>query len=306
MGTAGAVSRYADLDGPVHYVDFGGDGPTLVLVHGLGGSHVNWLAAGPRLAGRARVLALDLAGFGRTPPAGRSARVRTNQRLLGRFLDGVAGAPAVLVGNSMGGMISALEAAQHPERVAGLVLVSPSVPRPRGVPLDRTVAAAFAAYAVPGVGERFLARYRARLGLEAVVRETLRLCCVDPGRVPDEVLAAGFALAREREAMPWADAAFLQAARSLLAVLARPGPYLRVLRSIDVPTLLLHGSGDRLVPLGSGQHLARQRPDWTFEVFDGVGHVPQIEDPDRFARAVGGWLAGPGRQAAAAASRNVR
>ncbi len=302
MEAVGAVSRSADLGGPVHYLDFGGAGPTVVLVHGLGGSHVNWLAAGPRLAARARVLAVDLAGFGRTPPAGRSSRVRANQRLLGRFVEEVAGAPAVLVGNSMGGMISVLEAAQHPGRVAGLVLVAPTVPRPRGVPLDRLVGVAFAAYAIPGVGERFLARRRAQLGTEGLVRETLRLCCVDAGRVPPEVLTAGLALAREREGMPWADAAFLQAARSLLAVLARPGAYLRVIGSVTAPTLLLHGSGDRLVPLGSSRNVARLRPDWTFEVLDGIGHVPQIEDPDRFAATVTAWLDGPGRPAAAAAS----
>ena len=62
-------SRTVDLGGPVHFADFGGSGPTMVLVHGLGGSHLNWLAVGPALAARARVLAPDLAGFGRTPLA---------------------------------------------------------------------------------------------------------------------------------------------------------------------------------------------------------------------------------------------
>src|SRR5712692_7938224 len=96
-------SRTVDLDGPLHFADFGGSGPTMVLVHGLGGSHVNWMAVGPALAARARVLAPDLAGFGRTPLAGRSAHLRANQGLLDRFLDAVADGPAVLVGNSMGG-----------------------------------------------------------------------------------------------------------------------------------------------------------------------------------------------------------
>ena len=69
----GAMSRFVDLDGPLHYLDFGGpaDGPLLVCVHGLGGSHVNWVAIGPKLAQTCRVLALDLAGHGRTPLAGR-------------------------------------------------------------------------------------------------------------------------------------------------------------------------------------------------------------------------------------------
>jgi pimeloyl-ACP methyl ester carboxylesterase len=84
---AGASSRLVDLDSPVHYLDFGGEGPVLVLVHGPGGSHVNWLSAGPLLARRARVLAVDLAGFGHTSPAGRSTRVTANQRLLGRFVE---------------------------------------------------------------------------------------------------------------------------------------------------------------------------------------------------------------------------
>src|SRR5437879_4560738 len=104
-------SRTIDLDGPVHYADFGGTGPTLVLVHGLGGSHVNWLAVAPVLARRARVLAVDLAGFGRTPLGERSADVHTNRVLLDRFLDAVAAGSAVLVGNSMGGLLAMMEAA---------------------------------------------------------------------------------------------------------------------------------------------------------------------------------------------------
>src|SRR5262245_36769441 len=73
--TSSLDSRVADVGGPVHFIDFGGSGPPMVLVHGLGGSAVNWLAVGPALAQRARVVALDLPGFGRTPPAGRSTRL---------------------------------------------------------------------------------------------------------------------------------------------------------------------------------------------------------------------------------------
>ena len=74
----GAPGRSAtvDLGGPVHYVDFGGpaDGPVLVLVHGLGGSHLNWDLFAPLVREHARVLALDLPGFGRSEPAGRRSR----------------------------------------------------------------------------------------------------------------------------------------------------------------------------------------------------------------------------------------
>src|SRR5438034_11314373 len=95
-------SRTIDLDGPVHYADFGGTGPTMVLVHGLGGSHANWLAVGAGLAAHARVLAPDLPGFGRTPLAGRSARVRPHVELLHRPLDAVDGGPAALRGHPLG------------------------------------------------------------------------------------------------------------------------------------------------------------------------------------------------------------
>src|SRR5437016_6238042 len=132
-------SRTIDLDGPVHYADFGGTGPTLVLVHGLGGSHVNWLAVAPVLARRARVLAVDLAGFGRPPLGERSADVHANRVLLDRFLDAVAAGPAVLVGNSMGELVAMMEAALAPERVAGLVLVAPAQPRSAEARVDGTV-----------------------------------------------------------------------------------------------------------------------------------------------------------------------
>src|SRR5437879_6233086 len=217
-------SRTIDLDGPVHYADFGGTGPTLVLVHGLGGSHVNWLAVAPVLARRARVLAVDLAGFGRTPLGERSADVHANRVLLDRFLGAVAGGPAVLVGNSMGGLVAMMEAALAPQRVAGLVLVAPAQPRSAEAGVDARVAALFTLYALPLLGGLFLG-WRARLlGPAGVVRSTFALCCVDPSRIPPEVVAAHVALARERlERMPWANQAFLEAARSLIVLLARRG-----------------------------------------------------------------------------------
>ncbi|MGH2650982.1 MAG: alpha/beta fold hydrolase, partial [Actinomycetota bacterium] len=164
-------SRTVDLGGPVHYIDFGGDGPALVLVHGLGGSHPNWLAVGPRLAERCRVFAPDLVGFGRTPPAGRPMNLQGHRDLIERFLDEVVGGPAILVGNSTGGVLSIIEAVAAPEKVAGLVLLDPALPRGPGARPDGVVVGAFAAYAVPGVGERFVRLRRKQLGPEGIFRE---------------------------------------------------------------------------------------------------------------------------------------
>jgi pimeloyl-ACP methyl ester carboxylesterase len=200
-------ARTADLDGPVHYVEHlpagTPTGPTLVCVHGLGGSHANWHDLGPLLAAAGhRVLALDLAGHGRTPRAGRSASVRANRRLLHRFLVEVAGEPVVLVGNSMGGTLSVLEAAAHPERVLGLVLIGPAAPRPRRELPDAALARQIAVCAVPGVAERALARRLSRLGAEGVVREQLLLTTADAERVSPALRAVAVDLVASRAAGP--------------------------------------------------------------------------------------------------------
>src|SRR5262245_23641338 len=234
VGHTGAMrSRVIDLDGPVHVADFGGSGTPIVLVHGLGGSHVNWLSVGERLAERGRVLAPDLAGFGRTPLAGRSSGVGANRALLDRFLGATCDEPAVLVGNSMGGLISLMEASLRPEKVAALVLVGPAQPRPLLMTPDWRIVATFAAYAMLLVGETFV-RWRSRLlGPEGVVRQTLDLCCVDSSRVSREVFAAHVALAEERaSAMPWAAEAFLGAARSVVSRTMRAGWFAELVRDV--------------------------------------------------------------------------
>src|SRR5690242_7458182 len=126
----------ADLGGPVHFVDHGGSGLPVVLVHGLGGSHLDWLNVAGPLGRHGRVLALDLVGFGRTPPEGRSADVWAQRDLLVRFVREVAGSPAVLVGNSMGGLLTVMAAAEYPDDVAGAVLVDPAVPPIEGEQVD--------------------------------------------------------------------------------------------------------------------------------------------------------------------------
>jgi pimeloyl-ACP methyl ester carboxylesterase len=288
----GATSRLADLDGPVHWADFGGPadaGPPVVLVHGLGGSHLNWTLVAPELARRSRVLAVDLAGFGLTESAGRATTVGANARLLGRFVREVAGAPAVLVGNSMGGMISALATAARPDTVAGLVLVDPSLPVPARLP-DPRVAAEFLAYAVPLAGERYMAWSRSRRSARDLVQQTVDLCFADPSRARPEVLEAATALAEHRRGVTTQYAEFLAAARSLMLVLTRPRRYQAVLRGIRAPVLLVHGERDRLVPVRAARSALAANPGWQGALLPGVGHTPQLEAPEDFCRHVSGWL----------------
>jgi pimeloyl-ACP methyl ester carboxylesterase len=293
----GARSHVTDLDGSVHWVEFdppeGGpgaedadaSGTPVVLVHGLGGSHLNWVHVGPALAAGRRVVALDLPGFGLTPSGGRPTSVHANAAVLGRFLDEVVGGPALLVGNSMGGMVSLLLAARSPERVAGLVLVDPALPAPRQLQ-DRQVAVTFALYAVPRVGELFLSRLQSRYTDRQRVLGTVRLCFADPSRADAAVVDAGVRLTRWRDALPAKDTEFLGAARSLLGVLRRPRRYDALISGIDRPVLLVHGDRDRLVPFSAAQRAAVRNPGWSTAWLEGVGHTPQLEVPERLLAEV--------------------
>jgi len=297
-------SLWVDLDGPVHYVEYGGpqDGPLVVCVHGLGGSLVNWAAVAPSLSRTCRVIALDLAGFGRTRSHGRSTSVHANQQLLHRFLTEVCGDPAILVGNSMGGLIAVLQTAAHPETVAGLVLIDPALPVGLNARPDPVVAGTFVLYAVPAVGRGVVARSRSSRSAEEAAMALLRLCCADPSRVPKPVLREHLKLARERHDYPDVDAELIVAARSLVWVLARRRLHAAMLRNITAPVLLLHGDQDRLVPIASARVAAEANPTWRFEVAEGVGHVPQLEVPAWTISQILGWLKTDGVAAAYAAS----
>src|SRR5438552_1292081 len=177
-------SRWVDAGGPVHYRQWDGPqaGPMFVCVHGLGGSHLNWALVAPGLARHGPVLALDLAGFGLTPPDGRGTDVGSNRHLLDGFIHAVAEGPVVLVGNSMGGQVSLMQAAQAPQTVDSLVLVDAAFPRPRTVRAQPSpkVAALFTLYASSRVGVWFFDRRSRRLGAERLVRESLRISAADP------------------------------------------------------------------------------------------------------------------------------
>ena len=283
--------RWADVDGPVHFREWEGTSPpTFVCVHGLGGSLLNWISVAPGLAERGRVIALDLAGFGKTPRDGRSASVKANRILLSRFLRDEADGPVILIGNSMGGSISLLQAALEPESVAGLVLTSPALPWGRGGRPDPVVAAAFAMYQIPGIGERFLKERARRLGPERLVAETLALCCGDSSRVDPAVVEIMVEAAHERRELEDSIPAFLEAARSLLRMSRRLTFGRELMGRVSCPVLLIHGREDRLVRVRTAIAAGEAHPDWRVRIFDDVGHVAQLEAPDRWLAEVEDWL----------------
>jgi pimeloyl-ACP methyl ester carboxylesterase len=288
----GGASHFSDIAGPVHWVDFGGPAgvPPIVMVHGLGGSHLNWVRIARPLAERNRVIAIDLPGFGFSPAAGRRTSIGANRKVLDRFINEILGSPVILMGNSMGGAITILESAASPRAVTAVVLVDPALPRPPEVP-DRQVAAQFLMYALPGVGEASMGISRRSRTDRELVERVINLCFVDPRRSSPELMDAATELvAHRRRHLPNQDAAFLQAARSVLRAGLRPRQFKNAMRSIVQPVLLIHGDQDRLVPIAAARIAAAANPKWDTEFLHDVGHTPQLEAPDAVIRAVEHWL----------------
>lgn len=287
-----------DLGGPVHYADFGGHGKPIVLIHGLAGSRLNWLAVAPDLAQDHRVFALDLIGHGLTPLAGRKATLANHRRMIDSFIERVAGEPALLFGNSTGGHLAILEAAQAPENVAGLVLVDPAAPIPVRGAHASAGALLLAPLLIRGFGEALMMANARRTTSEQVVYRTLRAVSTDYSRIPEEVVQAHLEAHRPRHGDRDANVAVLQTMRSLTASNLRRASFYAEVRQVRAPTLVVHGEKDRVVPLSASRRLVEIRPDWELHVFPGLGHVPMMEDPQGFVEVVRRWLGGRGQAAA--------
>ena len=264
---------------------------------------MNWSALAPLLTDRYRVLAPDLAGHGLTRSGGRGTDVTANRGLLDRFIRSVSARPVILMGNSMGGMISLLEAACSPGLIGGLILVDPALPFMPARP-DLLVAAMFALGGMPVIGPAMLGGVRS-LPPDATVAGMLALCCADPSRVDAGVRAQHAEVARRRAQFTDAGRDMASATRSVIAMagLGRSGlEYRQGIRTIDCPVLLLHGDRDRLVPVSAARAAARANPSWSLVVMPGAGHVPQLEVPLDCATAIKDWLSSAGRAAAESAA----
>jgi pimeloyl-ACP methyl ester carboxylesterase len=191
----------------------------------------------------------------------------------------------------MGGVISILQARNHPESVTGLVLIDPALPVRVGSRPNALVSASFGMSAVPRFGRAVLRARRRVRSPDQLAMDVLKLCCVDPSRVPADVLQQHLELARARVGYPDIDKNFLSAARSLMSMVTRRSAFLATTKAIGVPVLLLHGEKDRLVKVAAAQAVAAANPGWRFEVAPDVGHVPQLEVPDWTAGRILDWLA---------------
>ena len=284
--------RWIDVDGPVAFREWGGpEDTTFVLVHGLGGAHVNWVQVAPGLAGLGRVLALDLPGFGLSPRGTRGSGLMDERRTLSRFIHELGTGRVVLGGNSMGGAIAILEAAVEPGAIAGLILTSSAFPWSKSALPSPAVLSLFAAYRTPGLGERIAqARLRA-IDPERAVRIGLHYAAARPSSIPEEIVQLHVDVLRERRHDPDIVPAFLDATRSMLRLARQPESAARALDGVRCPVLVLHGRRDKLVPAKAAEEALASHPAWRARFFPDLGHISQMEDPGRWLTEVADWYA---------------
>lgn len=268
-------SDFLELDGQlVHYRDQGpsSDSLPLVLIHGTSASLHTWEGWAAELSKTHRVISFDLPGFGLTGPDAdgdyHDARyVVFVRNLLARL--GVA--RAIVAGNSLGGEIAWQLALSDPERVAGLVLVDAAGHAfvPESMPLGFRIAR----MPVLREGMRWVLPRRA-------IEDSVVSVYGDPSRITAALVDRYYELTlREGNRV-----ALMQRMDQLA-----PGPVER-LPEIKVPTLILWGGKDKLIPPAWGEAFHKAIPNSRLVVFPKLGHVPQEEDPAATLAALRDWL----------------
>ena len=270
---AGPPSEFLPVAGlRLHVRDTGPKAaPAVILLHGLGSSLHTWEPWAQTLSQRFRVIRIDLPGFGLTgaDPTGDYTDTRAIA-VLSALMDALSVKRAALVGNSLGGKLAWQFAAEHPDRVTRLVLISPDGFASPGFDYDKPPKVPAVARLLPYT----LPRWMLRMNLVPAYADPSRLTDGTITRYRDLMLAPGV-----REAL-------LQ--RTAQVRLERPEPMLRRIRA---PTLLIWGEQDKLIPFRNAQDYLKAIPNARLVSFPNLGHVPQEEDPARSLPPVEAFLA---------------
>ncbi len=257
-------------------------GEPALFVHGLGGSSTNWTDLMGLLAPTLDGVALDLPGFGRSDPLP-TYTLGVHVRAVVTLLERQGRGPVHLFGNSLGGAVATRVAAQRPDLVRTLTLVSPALPdlRPR-----RGLDPRLPLLLVPGVSGALARRQRAQSPTRRA-QQVLKLCFGDPSRIAPERLAEAAEEVRRRDGLPHASAALVGSLRGLIAAQVDRGSrnLWRLARRVQAPTLLVWGDRDRLVDVRLAPRAQAAIAGSRLLVLPGVGHVAQMERPDLVAEA---------------------
>jgi len=275
--------RRITVDGvQTQYLDAGAGAP-LLLLHGHEQSATSWRWVIPALARTRRVLALSLPGHGESgPAAGGHAPGADLAPFVAAFCSAVgAEAPLDLVGHSAGGAIALRLALADPARIRTLTLVD-------SAGLGREVHPLLALDTLPVIGE--LAVLISRLPGGDLTRTTMSAAMLfaQPWRIPAEFITEQHELARQ----PGQLEASTAMARALFGPYGQRHILLGRLSALTMPTLVIWGDLDYLLPVGQAHAAVKRLPHGRLAVFPDCGHLPHVEHPDRFASVLGTWLTG--------------
>lgn len=275
---ADSDSRFIELNGfDIHYKVWGGGERTLVLIHGFGASTFSWQEVSEALAANARVIAYDRPGFGLTqrPLSWQGTNpysLKGQTELLNSLLEQWGVEQAVLVGHSAGAAVAMQFALEHPDKVEGLVLVAPALSN-----------------GLNGWGRFFsslpqvrhlgplLARIAADRGLNQ-----LREAWHNKSTLTEQVIEGYTTPLRADD---W-DRGLWEHFRA-----SRPLSLEAELANLTIPTMILSGDNDGIVPLSRSAQAACTVPGAVMVIIPQCGHLPQQEHPDLFVQAVEDFLA---------------
>jgi pimeloyl-ACP methyl ester carboxylesterase len=271
-----------EIDGlPIRYLA-AGEGPPLVLLHGAGDNALDWRWVMPSMAATHRVYAPDLPG---SPDSARPAADYSPaffERFVAAFVDALGIGRAAFVGNSLGGLIALRVALSEPARVGALVLVD-------SAGLGREVNPAFASVNVFGPFEAAMPFWRTPVGAyQRAWGRTALLFAHPPGSVPREWLAEQCRLALCSGYLE----AHLSVLRAIVGPLGQREVLVDRLPSLEVPTLVVWGAGDRVFPERQAREAAARLREGSLAVIPSCGHMPHVECPERFLAALDGFLVG--------------
>ncbi len=257
-----------------------GSGPALLLIHGMAGNFENWLAVIEPLARDRTVIAPDLPGHGSSEPGGGDYSLGALATGLRDLLLALGHDRATLVGHSLGGGIAMQFTYQFPEMVERLVLVSSGGLGPDVSPILR-------AAALPGADLFIAATAAAGQRAGSALRRALGTVGVRPSADVAEV-ARGYASLADPERRN----AFLATLRSVVGTHGqRVAAHDRLYLADELPLLIIWGERDPIIPAHHGEHAHQAIPGSRLEIFDGVGHLPQLEAPGRFIAVLERFLA---------------
>ena len=261
------------------YLD-AGEGPTVVLLHGLGASNASMLPTLYDMARDHRVIALDLPGFGESSKPIRAYHAGFFAKWLVAVLDALGIERAHLVGNSMGGRIAIEAALRFPGRVDRLALLAPAVAFRKlrqFVPIVRVLRPELGAVPLP------LPRMTVTRSIERLFARKSRIRDAWFQAAADEFLRV-FATARGR-------VAFFSAAREIYLdePFGERGFWDRLV-TLQRPALFLWGDSDVMVPHGFARHVESAVPNARSVILEDCGHVPQFENPDELHRLIRDFL----------------